>query len=395
MFNVKAKLWIEGRSNLFYDLSQKLKKNQRTIWFHCASLGEFEQGLPVIKALQNQFPEKQILVTFFSPSGFQIAKKQQHTFVISYLPIDVLPQMKRFVYLVNPEKVFFVKYEFWYNLMFALHQKSIPFYYISAIFRENQVFFKSFGKWFAQHLHFAKHFFVQDDNSEKLLHKLHISNVTISGDTRFNRVKEIVQQNNFVDYIDIFKNQQKLIVFGSTWKEDNDLIIEYLHKNNPENLKIVIVPHQIKTSEIQKLQEQILPFSSVKYSEIIKQKVNENQLKNTNVLIIDSVGLLSKLYSYVDIAYVGGGFGKEGVHNVLEPAVFGVPILIAPIFNKFIEAESLVKKGGILVIQNAEELSNAISFLSDDKNAFIQGKINKDFIDSYPDAVATILAKIQ
>ncbi len=395
MFNVKAKLWIEGRSNIFYDLSQKLQKNQRTIWFHCASLGEFEQGLPVIKALQNQFPEKQILVTFFSPSGFEIAKKQQHNFVISYLPIDVLPQMKRFVSLVNPEKVFFVKYEFWYNLMFILHQKSIPFYYISAIFRENQVFFKSYGKWFAKHLHFAQHFFVQDDNSEKLLHKLHISNVTISGDTRFNRVKEIALQDNCVATIDTFKSNQKLLILGSTWKEDNELIIEYLHKNNPKNLKIVIVPHQINISEIDKLQQQILPFSSVKYSEIIKQKTNQNQLKNIDVLIIDSVGLLSKLYAYADIAYVGGGFGKEGVHNVLEPAVFGIPILIAPIFNKFIEAKTLVKKGGILVIKNVEELSNAIAFLSDDKNAFIHGKINKDFIDSYLDAVAIILSKIQ
>jgi len=350
-FNKKIKLFVEGRKQTFQKLTNVISKNDEVIWFHCASLGEFEQGRPILEKLKEQYPTYKFVLTFFSPSGYEVRKKYEMADVICYLPIDTKQNAKKFLDIVNPKLVVFVKYEFWPNILKELKVREIKTILVSGIFRENQVFFKWYGGWMRKLLIAFDHFFVQDKNSKELLNTIKFSNATVSGDTRFDRVYEITKQDNTLSFIEEFKDNKYTLVAGSTWKEDEQLLVEYINNNASEDEKFIIAPHNINSEDIQKLKDSI-----IRKAILFSEKENQD-LKIFQVFIIDTVGILTKIYSYANVAYVGGGYTKSGVHNVLEPATFGVPIIIGPNYYKFNEAIDLVKEEACFVVGDSEKLS--------------------------------------
>ncbi|SFS63818.1 3-deoxy-D-manno-octulosonic acid transferase [Lutibacter maritimus] len=355
LFNTKIKLFVEGRNDVFTKLKSSIKSADTVIWVHCASLGEFEQGRPLIEKLKLNFPSKKILLTFFSPSGYEVRKNYEVADVVCYLPLDTTFNAKKFLDIVHPETAIFVKYEFWPNYLKVLKNRKIKTILISGIFRENQVFFKWYGGWMRKSLQAFSHFFVQDSVSEKLLNSIHFSNVTVSGDTRFDRVFEITKQDNQLNFINHFINSKHTLVAGSTWKEDEVLLVDYINNNATENEKFIIAPHNIHQQEIQQLKKSIS-----KPTILFSEKEGKN-LEEFQVFIIDTIGILTKIYSYADVAYVGGGYTKSGVHNVLEPATFGVPIIIGPNYYKFNEAIELVKNEACFMVDNSQKLSVLLS----------------------------------
>ncbi len=388
-FNPKLKLFVNGRKDVFGTLQQKINPDDKIIWFHAASLGEFEQGLPVMESVKKEFSNYKILVTFFSPSGYDVKKNHKLPDYITYLPIDTKQNAKIFISIVNPSLAIFIKYEFWPNYLTVLKEKKIPVIAIAAIFRKSQVFFKFYGGFMRNALKKVEHFFVQDENSVKLLSSIGIENTMLSGDTRFDRVSEILDRDNYLDFIEEFKQDKLCIVAGSTWPEGEAALISYINEAN-EAVKFIIAPHTIKAEKIKKLQKQFT-VKTVLFSE----KHQEN-LKEAQVFIIDTIGILTKIYSYADIAYVGGGLGKTGLHNTLEPAVFGIPVIIGPHYRKFKEARELVDLGGILVIHNTEELKATLNHLIENKsNKLATGKINDDYIKKNKGARCHILQFIR
>lgn len=377
LFNPKIKLFTNGRKNTFGLLSEKLNPGDRTIWFHAASLGEYEQGLPVMEELKNKFPNHKLVLTFFSPSGYEVRKNNPIADVTIYLPWDTRHNVKKFLKIVRPEKVIFVKYEFWINYLSELKKQQIPTYLISGIFREDQAFFKWYGGFYRKVLKTFAHFFVQNKSSEKLIKSLGFTNVTISGDTRFDRVFTISQRDNHLDFVEKFKGNAMLFVAGSTWEADEKLWVEYI--NTTENkAKFIIAPHNIKSEQIERLKSQILK-RIILFSEINSSP--KERLEEACVLIIDTIGLLTKIYSYAEVAYVGGGFGNPGVHNVLEPAVFGIPIVIGSNYSHFAEASELVDINGIISVKNQTEFNAVLNELF--LNPGIRGKKGKicaDFV---------------
>ncbi|WP_299522555.1 glycosyltransferase N-terminal domain-containing protein [uncultured Lutibacter sp.] len=365
LFNKKINLFIEGRKQTFQKLTSIISKNDNVIWFHCASLGEFEQGRPILEKLKEQYPTYKFVLTFFSPSGYEVRKNYELADVICYLPIDTKQNAKRFLDIVNPELVVFVKYEFWPNLLKELKVRDIKTILISGIFRKNQVFFKWYGAWMRKSLIAFEHFFVQDKNSELLLNNINFLNVTVSGDTRFDRVYEITKQDNQLSFIEKFKDGKYTLVAGSTWKEDEQLLIDYINNKASENEKFIIAPHNINYEDIQKLKNSI-----TKETVLFSEKENLN-LSTYQVFIIDTVGILTKIYSYANVAYVGGGYTKSGVHNVLEPATFGIPIIIGPNYYKFNEAIDLVNEEACFVVNDSKKLSVLLS-------KFFQGNKNRE-----------------
>lgn len=351
LFNKKIKLFIDGRKQTYAKLGQAIAETDEVIWMHCASLGEFEQGRPIIEKLKLKFPTKKVVLTFFSPSGYEVRKNYEFADVVCYLPLDSAQNAKRFLEIVHPQLAIFVKYEFWPNLLNEIKVSHIETLLISGIFRENQLFFKSYNGWMRKSLTAFSHFFVQDENSKQLLNSINFNNVTVSGDTRFDRVFEITQQNNKLPFIEEFINNKYTLVAGSTWKEDEMMLVDYINNKASENEKFIIAPHNINPKDIADLKNSIL-----KKVVLFSEKGNKN-LSDYQVFIIDTVGILTKIYSYATIAYVGGGFTKTGVHNVLEPATFGVPILIGPNYHKFNEAIDLVKNKACFVVDNSKELS--------------------------------------
>ena len=351
IFNKKIQFFVEGRKETFSKLATVISEKDTVIWFHCASLGEFEQGRPILEKFKAENPTHKIVLTFFSPSGFEVRKNYEMADVVCYLPLDTKHNAKKFLDIVNPALVIFVKYEFWPNILNELNSRAIKTILISGIFRENQTFFKWYGGWMRKSLKAFEHFFVQDENSKKLLSSINFNNVTVSGDTRFDRVYEITKQDNQLPFIEEFKNNKYTLVAGSTWKEDEDLLVEYINNNASENEKFIIAPHNINAEAIEKLK------SSIIKTVVLFSEKEQKELKNYQVFIIDTVGILTKIYSYATVAYVGGGFTKSGVHNVLEPATFGIPILIGPNYHKFNEAIDLVKKDACFTINNSEKLS--------------------------------------
>jgi 3-deoxy-D-manno-octulosonic-acid transferase len=327
-FSKKAKLWSTGRKNLLHFLEEKCQGKNNIIWFHCASLGEFEQGKPLMQKIKQE-KNVTLLVTFFSPSGFEIKKNDPIADIVAYLPIDTPKNAKKFIHIVKPQQVFFVKYEFLYNYINELSKNKIPFYYVSAIFRENQYFFTSYGKWFLKQLKKCSWFFVQNESSKKLLIQHGIQNVEVTGDTRFDRVYEIAQQPYSLDFITSFKHDKKLMVAGSTWMPDEQLLSELFSKIN-SNYKLVIAPHVVDKNHIEQIKKTFSSFSTVCFSE-----KEEKDFSAYQILIIDTIGLLSKIYKYADISYIGGAF-QTGLHNSLEAAVFGKPIFFVLRFQKFI-----------------------------------------------------------
>lgn len=350
-FNKKMKHFIEGRKETFPKLKNSISQNDKVIWFHCASLGEFEQGRPILEKLKEKHPTHKFVLTFFSPSGYEIRKDYKVADVVCYLPLDSKRNTRKFIDVVNPELVVFVKYEFWPNILKELKTRKIKTILISGIFRDSQTFFKWYGGWMRQSLKAFEHFFVQDESSQKLLKSVGFKNITVSGDTRFDRVYEITKQNNKLDFIEEFKNNHYTLVAGSTWNDDEDLLVDYINNSASNEEKFIIAPHNINSEAIKEL-EMAISKKTVLFSE----KPHED-LSNFQVFIIDTVGILTKIYSYADIAYVGGGFTKSGVHNVLEPATFGIPIVIGPNFNKFNEAIELVKEEACFTIDKSEKLS--------------------------------------
>jgi len=371
-FSPKMRLFVDGRKQSFAVLENRIDKNQEYIWFHVASLGEYEQGLPVMEEIKAKYPEYKLLLTFFSPSGFEIRKNNKIADITIYLPLDTKQNVKRFLDIVQPKMVFFIKYEFWPNYLYELKNRNIPTYLISGIFRKNQLFFKWYGGFYRKALQSFDHFFVQNDASAQLLKSIDFNNSTVNGDTRFDRVAQIVERAQPLDFIADFKNNTTTIVIGSSWVDDEAIYLPYL--NNSENVKFIIAPHNIKEEEITRL------ISKIDKKTVRFTNYKTEELKNADVFIIDTIGILTQIYAYADIAYVGGAF-KTGLHNILEPATYGTPVVIGPKYSKFQEAKDLVALGSCLVVHNTEELSITFNRLIADADYRKElGSKNRDFI---------------
>lgn len=375
LFHPKIKLFIEGRDKTSAILQKKIKPTDSVIWFHCASLGEFEQGRPVIEKTKTNFPNHKIVLTFFSPSGYEVRKNYEFADAVVYLPLDTKKNAKQFLHLVHPDFCVFVKYEFWPNLLTQLQKNAVPTILISGIFRENQSFFKFYGTWMRKKLLAFTHFFVQDQQSIKLLKSIGIQNVSLSGDTRFDRVFDIVNQSNQLGFIEIFKNNQLTLVAGSTWDKDEEMLVNYINNQALQDEKFIIAPHNIRPEEIRNLKLKI------KSNVVCYSQYNLEDLKKAQVFIIDTVGILTKVYSYADISYVGGGF-NNGIHNILEPATYGVPVIIGPKYHKFNEATELIKRQGCIVVKNNNDFYNLMKDLKNDNYRIRIGTNAKEYIKS-------------
>ncbi|OAD90799.1 3-deoxy-D-manno-octulosonic acid transferase [Aequorivita soesokkakensis] len=361
LFSKKMKLFVNGRKDVFKILQQKISATDKTIWFHCASLGEFEQGVPIMEAMKKLKPDHKIVVSFFSPSGFEIKKNTPLADAVVYLPMDTQANAKKFIAAIHPSLVLFVKYEFWPNYLLELKKKNIPTLLVSGVFRKNQIFFKSYGSFMRKALGNFDHFFLQDENSEVLLKNIGFKNLTISGDTRFDRVSHQIEMDNTLRFAEEFKGDSICIVCGSTWPEDEVLLLEYIN-SAPENVKFIIAPHKIELDKIENFKEKIIKKT------ILHSQIDEVNIAEYSVLIIDCIGLLSKIYSYADIAYVGGAAGKTGLHNILEPATFGVPIVIGKNYSEFPEAIRLQDLAGLFSVKNPSECDEILSKLVNNIN---------------------------
>ncbi|MCL1851265.1 MAG: 3-deoxy-D-manno-octulosonic acid transferase [Bacteroidetes bacterium] len=362
LFFKKAKLWSNGRKKLWISLEEKCQGRNDIIWFHCASLGEFEQGKPLMEKIK-QDKNVSLLVTFFSPSGFEVKKDDPLADIVTYLPVDTPQNAKKFISIVKPQKVFFIKYEIWYNYIMELSKAGIPFYYVSSIFRENQYFFKGYGKWFLKQLKKCNCFFVQNENSGKILRKHGISNVVVAGDTRFDRVYAIAQYPFELEFIPLFKKEKKILVAGSTWMPDEKLLAQLFQKISTQ-YKLIIAPHEVEKNHIEQIKKLFHSFSVVCYSE-----KETKDISNAEILIIDSIGLLSKIYKYADISYIGGAF-KTGLHNILEAVVFEKPIFFGPEYRKFNEAVELVNHGAAFSITCANEMAQQLLFFENNPSSY-------------------------
>jgi 3-deoxy-D-manno-octulosonic-acid transferase len=369
-------LFVHGRKSVFDTLKESINPEDKTIWFHCASLGEYEQGVPIMEKTKELFPDYKLIVTFFSPSGFEVKKNSTLANTIVYLPIDTISNAKKFIELAHPSLAIFIKYEFWPNYLFQLKEKNIPTLLVSGLFRKGQLFFKSYGGFMRKALNSFNHFFVQDETSKDLLKSINIKEITVSGDTRFDRVSNQLLQDNTLAFISEFKQNNLCIVCGSTWPEDEAVLIDYINKA-PDDVKFIIAPHKINASKIESFRKNIQ-----KKSTLFSTKKGTN-ISDYKVFILDTIGLLTKIYSYADIAYVGGGMGATGLHNILEPATFGVPIVIGNHFKKFPEAKELKELKGLFSISNATECSKILEKLVTDKSSRIEsGKIAQSFIEN-------------
>lgn len=386
LFNKKINLFVEGRKQTFSKLAATISKKDTVIWMHCASLGEFEQGRPILEKLKEKHPDKKLVLTFFSPSGYEIRKNFNGVDVVCYLPLDSKKNVKKFLKFVHPETAIFVKYEFWPNLLKELKTRNIETILISGIFRKKQLFFKWYGSWMRNSLKAFSHFFVQDEISKNLLNSIKFKNVTACGDTRFDRVYEITKQDNSLVFISEFKNNSTILVAGSTWKEDEVLLVDYINNHSSKNEKFIIAPHNINSKDIKELKDSIL-----KKTVLFSAKEGEN-LKDFQVFIIDTIGILTKVYSYANIAYVGGGYTKSGVHNILEPATFGVPIIIGPNFEKFNEVKDLVEIEACFVVNNTQKLSVLLTqFFRENQKRQKAGLIALNYIKNKTGATTKII----
>ncbi len=344
-FSSKVKLLRKGRSVLWKQLKDSNIQDS-TIWVHAASLGEFEQGRPLIEEIKKQYPDKKIVLTFFSPSGYEIRKDYELADYVFYLPADTKQNAKMFIEAIRPEKVFFIKYEFWYHLLSQLKKRFIPVYGVSVIFREDQAFFKWYGGWFRQMLKSFEYFYLQDDKSAELLKSISLNNYTVAGDTRFDRVKEIAESAEDIEIAGRYSKGYKTIVAGSSWPADEKILTRYINKA-PENVRLIIAPHEIDDAHIKQI-ESLLKVPSFR---ITSPPENPSGYK---VMIVDTIGILAAIYRYGQVAYIGGGFGS-GIHNALEAATYGVPVIFGPEYKKYKEACDLVELGGGFEVRSFEE----------------------------------------
>lgn len=386
LFSDKIRKGNEGRKSTFAILRENLKTTDSTFWFHCASLGEYEQGLPLFNVIRERFPNHKIVLSFFSPSGYEVRKKSPIADVVVYLPLDTKSNAKKFLDIVKPELAVFVKYDIWPNYLMELKKRQFRAILISANFRETQSFFKFYGKPLRDALFAFEHIFTQNESSKKLLATIGYNNVTVSGDTRFDRVSNQLEQNNHLDFVETFKQNKLCVVAGSTWPDDEAFLAEFINNEFSSNVKFIIAPHNIKKEQIKNLQEKLV-VKSVLFSE----KTTE-ELKDAQVLIVDTIGLLSKIYSYADIAFVGGAVGTTGLHNILEPAVFGVPIIIGSNHSKFPEARAMISLNGVFSISTQKEFDSVlIDFIADPAKRSLAGNSNSNYTKENKGALNKIM----
>ena len=417
LFNKKAKEWVKGRKDLFKKLESEIEPGSEIAWFHCASLGEFEQGSPLIESFRENFPEFKILLTFFSPSGYEVRKNYPCADYIFYLPTDTKRNARKFISIINPKMVFFIKYEFWYHFLNELTKKQVPVFLASGIFRKDHFFFRWYGSWYRNILKNFKQIFIQDERSGKLLDSIGLTNHIISGDTRFDRVFASANKNTSNPVIERFLNnplsqsgssngaeelkKASVLIAGSTWQIDEKLLVKLINNcdsgkvNVPSNLKFIIAPHEINEENIRKLISEIKP-RSVRYSELNSDlSSGKSETKKAKVLIIDNIGLLSGLYQYGDIAYIGGGFGA-GIHNILEAAAFGIPVVFGPNYHKFREAVELIEKGGAFSINNYTEFVNNVRFLFSNEYVLkMASELSRFYVRNNKGATQRIIDKVR
>lgn len=360
LFNPKARKMWKGGHDAFRVLREQVRPDSQYVWFHAASLGEFEQGRPIIERLRAEHPEYKILLTFFSPSGYEVRKNYEGADIVCYLPLDTYFSARRFLSLVRPKAAFFIKYEFWWNYLHILKRRGIPVYSVSSIFREGQVFFRWYGKTYSNVLKCFTHFFVQNDESRRLLARLGITNVSITGDTRFDRVLQIKRQAKKLPLVEAFKHDYKVFVAGSSWPPDEDIFIRYF--NERRDWKLIIAPHVIGEDHLRQI------VSKLERKTVRLTKATEADVREADCLIVDCFGLLSSIYGYGDVAYIGGGFGV-GIHNVLEAAVWGMPVIFGPNNKRFQEAQGLKACGGGIEIDSYEQFAAVMDTYVADKKA--------------------------
>jgi 3-deoxy-D-manno-octulosonic-acid transferase len=385
IFSSKAALWVRGRRGLWKQLQSKISQDDPWIWMHCASLGEFEQGRPLLEKIKNEAPHLKILLTFFSPSGYQIRKNYPGADLVTYLPADYSSNARKFLDITKPCMAIFVKYEFWFNYLNELHSRKIPTFLVSGIFRPQQHFFKFYGSFFRKRLHAFTHFYLQNEASVYLLQQIGFQNVTLSGDTRFDRV--IHQARHFEELPEIksFAADHKVIVGGSVWPADLKIILPFIEKHT--DLKFILVPHEPEHGLVLRLKNQI-GTGAILWSELTDAKP-----ENYRVLIIDTIGLLSRLYYYCHVAYIGGGFGA-GIHNILEAAVYGKPVVFGPNYQKFTEAVELIKSGGALSVKSKEEFEQAIGYFLQPQNQEEAKQICRQYVSRKSGATSIIVSDL-
>lgn len=391
LFHKKAKLLIRGQHNTWHILKEKVEKDKDYIWIHAASLGEFEQGRPLIEKIKQEYPHYKILLTFFSPSGYEVRKNYPLADIICYLPFDTPFNVTKFFKLIKPRKALFIKYEFWPNYFLQMKIRKIELYSVSSIFRKQQVFFRWYGSLARPILWNVTHFFVQDQTSRQLLQNINIADnkITIVGDTRFDRVEEIMKQAKTLPIIQTFarhhqeNNSKMLLIAGSSWPKDEDLLINYF--NGHHNMHMIIAPHEIPESHLENIMAKLKrPY--IRYSQ-----ANEQNVKTSDCLIIDCIGLLSSVYRYGNIAYIGGGFGV-GIHNILEAAVYGIPVIWGPNYHKFKEAQDLIAAKGGFSIKSQQELDQLLDhYISTEQSLAKDGALASEFVLSRLGASARVL----
>jgi len=350
-WNHKAKLWLEGRKGWHKELCQRMGPEKRVIWFHCASLGEFEQGRPIIEAFRQQFPDHKILLTFFSPSGYEKRKNFEGADHVMYLPLDTGRNARLMVETLPVEMALFIKYEFWYHFLHSLKKHNVPVFLASGKFRQGQIFFKWYGGWYRKFLDCFTHIFVQNEDSKKLLEKVGIARVTVAGDTRFDRVRQVTATDYNNEALEVFAEGSKVIVAGSTWERDEQ-ILEHAYRELPDHTRWIIAPHELSVAHLRRLKKRF--SASVLFTELDREIP-----PGIRVVIVDTIGHLSYLYRYGNLAYIGGGFGK-GIHNILEAAAYGIPVIFGPEYRKFSEAVELTGIGGAFPVQDQYELLSTI-----------------------------------
>lgn len=384
-FYTKAKKWYQGRKNWAENLKKGVPPKGVDIWMHCASLGEFEQGRPVLEALRGKFPHRFILLTFFSPSGYEIRKNYDGADYITYLPLDTKRNARQFMEIVKPGLTLFVKYEFWVHFLSELHRRKYPVLLISAVFRENQLFFKWYGRSFKRLLYYYKKIFVQDERSASFLEKAGIRQVEIAGDTRFDRVAQLASGAKPLPVVEAFLQNKPSLVAGSTWPEDEELL-----KSSVEVFpKWIIAPHEISEGHLRQI-EKLFQGKTIRYSRLIS---GTEPLKEVPVLLIDNIGMLASLYKYGEVAYIGGGFGR-GIHNILEAAVFDIPVVFGPRYHKFKEATDLISEGGAFSIGDEPALNNLLRKLREESFRKTAGRVAGYYVQSKKGATMQILRYI-
>ena len=386
LFSDKPAKMVKGHRDAFELLKSKIDRNARYIWFHAASLGEFEQGRPLIERIRKEYPQYKILQTFFSPSGYEVRKNYDGADIVCYLPIDTPSNVKKFVDLVNPCMVFFVKYEFWQNYLNTLFKKGVPIYSVSSIFRPGQIFFRWYGKSYQQVLKTFAHLFVQNEESKQLLAEIGVKNTTVVGDTRFDRVLDICVAAKQLPLVQKFKGDSLTFVAGSSWGPDEDIFIKYFNAH-PE-MKLIIAPHVVNDSHLKEIESK-LQRSCIRYT-----KASEKNVEQADCLIIDCYGLLSSIYRYGEISYIGGGFGV-GIHNVLEAAVYGIPVIFGPNNKKFREAQHLLANKGGFEINGYEDFEQLMNkFLTDEAYLKQSGQAAGDYVKGNAGAMDKIMSNI-